>query len=334
MHNETPIVHPSGDPLTEHYHAPPIYRGLLKLGEGLLPLLLGYIILSTMMSLPRNEGDTLLIVVIMICPGAIILFWSAKALSGLYELVGKRDTYFNPETGAMLYRGTLLGISWEGKIGSPWQHISIDIPLIEPGPYPVSISLLHEIETGRGNSRKTWGDYSTTLLKACLINLVAQDVLSLYQATTTQSSIWRKGKPETQIFLRCGENFEASLDGELENRIMMIMRDWSSHQSQYDRLLHPQGTEIREFTFRFLKHKLGGFNMVVNTALKDAAKRGLGTTNSLFMRWKPDPAHADRLHQEYERSRRFLDAFASRYPELDRALHNQIMAEILRPPIP
>lgn len=327
MHNDSPVVHPSGDPLTEHYSAPPAGGGLLPLGFGLLfTVFPGCIMLSTVVNMLRGTGDTLTNVIFTICPLVFLLVGLALTLSGLYQLVGKRDTYFNPDTGAMIHRGTLMGISWHEKVRSPLKHISIDIPPIEPGPYPVSISLLREDRPGKG---KEWYDYAATLIKACLIHLLTQDVLSLHWATTTESSIWGKGKPQTEMILQRGNNFEASLDGVLENRLMMVMRDWSSLEKQGDRLLYPQGPTVGKFTEQFLRRYLGGFQMAVNTVYKDAAKRGLGTANPLTMRWKPDMAYAGQLRLEQERVRHLIKTFALQYPDLDRALHNQIRAEIV-----
>lgn len=327
MHNEPPVVHPSGVPLTEHYHAPPAGSGVLLLVFGLaLTVIPGCILLIMIVSLLGGVDSDIASLVFMICPLAFMLVGLALALDGLYSLVGKRETYFDPDSGAMLHRGTLMGISWQEEIGSPLQHIPIDIPPIELGAYPVSISLLREDRPGKG---KDWYDYAATLIKACLIHLLTQDVFSLHQATITQSSFLRKYKPETKSFLRRGENFEASLDGVLENRLIMVMRDWSALVGQNDRLLYPQGATIGRFTEQFLKRYLGGFQMVINTVHKDAAKRDLGTANPLTMRWKPNMAHASRLRQERERVSHLLETFARRYPDLDRAMHNKIRAEIV-----
>jgi hypothetical protein len=329
MHNKPP-VHPSGDPLPKHYSAPPAGGGVLFLAIGLFfTVIPGCIMLSMIVYLLRGVGDSFEQVVFTICPLPFVLVGLALTLSGLYQLVGKRETYFNPDTGAMLHRGTLLGIAWREKVGSPLQHIPIDIPPIEAGEYPPSISLLREDLPGSRRSQKDWYDYATTLFKASLISLLTQNIFSLYQATTTESSIWGRGKPETETFLRPGKNFRASLNGELENRIMMVMRDWSSLATQDDRLLYPQGITIKRFTGQFLKRYLGGHLMVINTVLKDAAKRNLGTANTLTIRWKPDPAHASRLDHERARVGSLIETFARQYPDLDREMHDQIRAEIV-----
>jgi hypothetical protein len=323
MHDEPPVVHPSGDPLTEYYHAPPAGRGVLLLGCGLFfTVTTGCVILIMIGSLLQGADADLADIAFMICPLAGMLVGLALTLSGLYNLAGKRETYFNPDTGAMLHRGTLMGISWRKRIGSPLQRISINIPPIEPGPYPISISLLQKDRPGKGTDCY---DYATTFIKACLIHFLTQDVFSLHQATTTtQSPIWGQSKPETEIFLRRGENFEAPLDGVLENRLMMVMRDWSSLADQDDRLLYPQGATIELFTRHFLKRYMGGFRMVINTVNKDAAKRDLGTAILLAMRWKPNMAHASHLRQERERVFHLLETFATQYPDLDRTIHGQI----------
>lgn len=328
MYHKPPVIHPSGDPLTEHYSAPPAGSGVPFLGCGLsFTVLPGCVMLVMIVSLLRGVDSNIGEVVPIMCLFSVaMLFGLALTLSGLYQLVGKRETYFNPDTGAMLHRGTLMGISWAEKVGSPLQRISIDIPPIEPGTYPISISLLQKDRPGKGTDRY---DYATTFIKACLINMLAQDVLSLHQAAITGPSFLGQDKATTETFLQRGDNFEASLDGELENRLMMVMRDWSSLENQNDRLLYPQGAAIGRFTDLFLKRYLGGFQMVINTVHKDAVKRGLGTANLLTMRWKPDSVHASHLRRERERVCRLIETFASRYPDLDQAIHNQIRAEIV-----
>lgn len=322
MNSESPI-HPSGDPLTEHYSAPPAGKGVLLLGCGLFfTVTTGCVILIILGSLLQGVDSALGEVIPFTCASSVgLMLGLVLTLSGLYNLAGKRETYFNPDTGAMLHQGTLMGISWREKIGSPLQRISIDIPPIEPGAYPISISLLQKDRPGK---RTDCYDYATTFIKACLIHFLTQDVLSLHQATTTHSSIWGQSKPETETFLRPGKNFRASLDGELENRIMTIMRDWWSLAGQDDRLLYPQGATIRGFASLFLERYLGGFQMVINTVNKDAVKRNLGTATLLAMRWKPNMAHASHLRQERERVFRLLETFATQYPDLDQAMHGQI----------
>lgn len=251
---------------------------------------------------------------------------------GLLLTLGKRQALFDPHSGQLWERVTVLGWTLYQQRASARKPLRIEGPAYRPSRYPASVAALAMWDEHPSNAEPACTQAASEMLAATLLALACQEAVQIDTCVVTQTY---GAAQRVEFAMRAGRSAAGALwSGEVERRIVQAVEAWAAKYESA--ITHHSSTVVRPLRHLLTIHDLTllllgqdspnpGRQYIERIVGPDAVQYGIGQMSGRWVKnFVIDAQDRAALHADCQSLRAMYEGFQAAQPEQFAALRQAV----------